>query len=190
MPLGSSHRPGSTLAQVMTCCLTAPSHYLNQCWLIINGVGGYSPESTLMENDQDIIQHNVFESYTSKKYSDISKRPVYLCYSFISLIFTTTNKWNQRTVKKKNKTRLSKNFFKPSNIQTFKRQGQQRCTCCLHQLRMVEMLFEGSHDIPYTFLFCQNTSIVLWNSQTVHCSPTVIQCTQYLFSKELTKDTP
>ena len=26
-------RSGSTLAQVMACCLTAPSHYLNQCWL-------------------------------------------------------------------------------------------------------------------------------------------------------------
>ena len=24
-----------TLVQVMACCLTAPSHYLNQCWLII-----------------------------------------------------------------------------------------------------------------------------------------------------------
>ena len=28
-------RSGSPLAQVMACCLTAPSHYLNQCWLII-----------------------------------------------------------------------------------------------------------------------------------------------------------
>ena len=28
------HRSGSTLAQVMACCLTAPSHYLNQYWLI------------------------------------------------------------------------------------------------------------------------------------------------------------
>ena len=27
------HRYGSTLAQVMSCCLLAPSHYLNQCWL-------------------------------------------------------------------------------------------------------------------------------------------------------------
>ena len=26
----------STLAQVMACCLTAPSHYLNQRWLIIS----------------------------------------------------------------------------------------------------------------------------------------------------------
>ena len=30
------HRPLSTLAQVMPCCLTAPSHYLNQCWLIVS----------------------------------------------------------------------------------------------------------------------------------------------------------
>ena len=27
-------RSGLTLAQLMVCCLTAPSHYLNQCWLI------------------------------------------------------------------------------------------------------------------------------------------------------------
>ena len=32
------HRSGSTLAQVMACCLKAPSHYLNQCWLIISKV--------------------------------------------------------------------------------------------------------------------------------------------------------
>ena len=32
------HRSGSTLAQVMACCLMAPSHYLNQCWLIISKV--------------------------------------------------------------------------------------------------------------------------------------------------------
>ena len=31
-------RCGSTLAQVMACCLTAPSHYMNQCWLIISGI--------------------------------------------------------------------------------------------------------------------------------------------------------
>ena len=32
------HRSWSTLAQVMACCLTAPSHYLNQCRLIISKV--------------------------------------------------------------------------------------------------------------------------------------------------------
>ena len=32
------NRSGATLVQVMACCLTAPSHYLKQCWLFINGV--------------------------------------------------------------------------------------------------------------------------------------------------------
>ena len=34
------HRSGSTLAQVMACCLMAPSHYPNKCWLIISGLCG------------------------------------------------------------------------------------------------------------------------------------------------------
>ena len=33
-------RSMSTLAQIMACCLTAPSHYLNQCWLITSGANG------------------------------------------------------------------------------------------------------------------------------------------------------
>ena len=37
-------RSGSTLAQVMACCLTAPSHYLNLCWLIISKVKCHSSE--------------------------------------------------------------------------------------------------------------------------------------------------
>ena len=32
------HKSGWTLAEVMACCLTAPSHYLNQCWVIISEV--------------------------------------------------------------------------------------------------------------------------------------------------------
>ena len=35
----------STLAQVMACCLTSPSHYLNQCWLIISKVQWHPSES-------------------------------------------------------------------------------------------------------------------------------------------------
>ena len=37
----SQHRSGSTLAHVMTCCLTAPSHYLNQWSFLINEVLWY-----------------------------------------------------------------------------------------------------------------------------------------------------
>ena len=32
------NRSGSTRAQVMACCLMAPSHYLNQCWLEITAI--------------------------------------------------------------------------------------------------------------------------------------------------------
>ena len=42
------HRSGSTLAQVMACCLMAPSHYLNQCWLIISKVQLHSSEGTFI----------------------------------------------------------------------------------------------------------------------------------------------
>ena len=38
-------RSGSTLAQVMACFLAAPSHYLNQLWLIVKGDAWHSAES-------------------------------------------------------------------------------------------------------------------------------------------------
>ena len=40
-------RSGSTLAQVMAYCLTAPSHYLNQCWRFISKVHWHSYEGNL-----------------------------------------------------------------------------------------------------------------------------------------------
>ena len=39
------HRIGSKLAQVMVCCLTAPSHCMNQCWRLISEVLWHSPEN-------------------------------------------------------------------------------------------------------------------------------------------------
>ena len=38
------HRTWFTLSQVMAWCLMAPSHYLNQCWLIISEVLWQSPQ--------------------------------------------------------------------------------------------------------------------------------------------------
>ena len=46
----------STLAQVMACCLTAPSHYLNQCWLIISKVLWHSSKGIIMRRSQDTNQ--------------------------------------------------------------------------------------------------------------------------------------
>ena len=43
------HKSGSTLAQVMACCLTAPSHNLNQCWLPISKVQWHHLRANLQE---------------------------------------------------------------------------------------------------------------------------------------------
>ena len=39
------HRSGSSLAEVMACCLAASSHYQSQCWLSVSIVLWHSPES-------------------------------------------------------------------------------------------------------------------------------------------------
>ena len=57
------HKSGSTLAQVMACCLTAPSHYLNQCWLIIIKVLWHSSEGIIMRRSKDTNQQNKIENY-------------------------------------------------------------------------------------------------------------------------------
>ena len=63
------HRTGSPLAQVMARCLKAPSHYLNQCWLIISKVQWNSSEGNIITSRvfagrillQDILtfRHNI-----------------------------------------------------------------------------------------------------------------------------------
>ena len=50
------HKSGSTLAQAMACCLTAPNHYLNQCWLIIRKVQRHPSESNFTR-DTSAINH-------------------------------------------------------------------------------------------------------------------------------------
>ena len=59
------HRSRSTLAQIMPCCLMAPSHYLKQCWLLIE-VLCHSPESNFTESAWVTILCNGFENYTFK----------------------------------------------------------------------------------------------------------------------------
>ena len=47
-------KTGSILAQVMACCLTASSHYMNKCGLIISEVLSLSAEGSFTVNTQDI----------------------------------------------------------------------------------------------------------------------------------------
>ena len=53
----------STLAQVMACCLKAPSNYLNLCWLIISKVPWHSSEGIIMRRSEDNNQKNKIENY-------------------------------------------------------------------------------------------------------------------------------
>ena len=49
-------RSWSTLVQAMACCLTATSHYLNQCWLIISKVLWHSSEDIIIRRVEDTNQ--------------------------------------------------------------------------------------------------------------------------------------
>ena len=50
----------------MACCLTAPSHYLNQCWLIATKVYWYSSEDNFTTDTPAISCQNYSENYSFK----------------------------------------------------------------------------------------------------------------------------
>ena len=60
------HGTRSTLAQVMTCCLTAPSHYLDQCWLVIVEVPWHSSQGIILRRCEDTNQQNEIENCSFK----------------------------------------------------------------------------------------------------------------------------
>ena len=59
-------RSWSILVQVMACCLTAPSHYLNQCWLIISKVLWHSSEDIIIRWFEDSNQESEIENHIFK----------------------------------------------------------------------------------------------------------------------------
>ena len=56
------HRFRPTLLQIMACCLSAPSHYLNQFWLIISEILWHTLEDICMGNKRDISHWDVFQN--------------------------------------------------------------------------------------------------------------------------------
>ena len=65
------HLSGSTLAQVMACCLTAPSHYLNQCWLIFSQVPWYPLEGNCTKIAQPLITKIILKINNLKFHSNL-----------------------------------------------------------------------------------------------------------------------
>ena len=56
-------RSGSTSAQVMACCHTTPSRYLNQIWLIISKVEWHSSKGKFTRDTSAISHWNYLENY-------------------------------------------------------------------------------------------------------------------------------
>ena len=61
----------TTLAQVMACCLAAPNHYLNQCWLITTKVYWHSSDGNSTTDTSAISHQNWFENQLFKFHSDL-----------------------------------------------------------------------------------------------------------------------
>ena len=80
------HRSGSTLAQVMAWCHQAPSHYLNQCWRLINKVQWHSPESNLIVSTHRMLRIKmslkiVLDTFTSP-WGQWVKSSAYFCSKY------------------------------------------------------------------------------------------------------------
>ena len=84
IPSGQKSR--STLGQVMACCLMAPSHYLNQCWLIIGQVLWHSVESNFMASAQAVILRNEFEKLHFQNYYHLSQGQWVKCNCVYTLL--------------------------------------------------------------------------------------------------------
>ena len=87
-----------TLVQVMAWCLMAPSHYLDQCWLIIKGVLWHSPECNFtrsawesMHSANERWRYNVTSSLIGLVHTQndlyIPYRPVSWYIPLLSLLF-------------------------------------------------------------------------------------------------------
>ena len=66
------------IGQVMACCLMAPSHYLDQCWLLISEDPWYSPKSNFnfSASARATILQNEFEELYIENYCYISQGPM------------------------------------------------------------------------------------------------------------------
>ena len=141
-------RSRSTLAQVMACCLTAPSHYLNQCWLIIiNEVQRHSLGRNVMRDvptDNSLtLDLNVLKSYgnylqfqthnyvskTLMLYGKFSEREGY----WVEILWMLV--WNVRGSKKTAKMTKLRAF-----LQTLQQHREQKSTRVIYPLEYISTL--------------------------------------------------
>ena len=76
------HRSGWTLVQVMARCLTAPSHYLNQCWILMSAVLLHLQESYFAVSALCTIMCEELKNYTLTHWG----RVTHICISKLTII--------------------------------------------------------------------------------------------------------
>ena len=108
---------GSTLAHVMAWCQQAPSHYLNQCWLLIKGVLRHSPigKANFTESAQDINSKNEMKKHTCK-ITSTSLRDQWVDEQFLRLNTTHFTIWKLLGEKKKYTNRIIKTHLNSDAI--------------------------------------------------------------------------
>ena len=67
------HISESTLAQIVACCLTETSHFLNQCWLGVNMTITNTLQLNLNRNCNITIEENVVENIVFKIVAILSR---------------------------------------------------------------------------------------------------------------------
>ena len=81
-------RSGSTLAQVMACCLAAPSHYLNQCWLMIKSSDVHISAISQAMPQPSIIQIHLKITYIKFHSNFPGASEMIIIYSHMQRLFT------------------------------------------------------------------------------------------------------
>ena len=95
--LSKSKEAEMNLLMLWSCCLTAPSHYLNQCWLLISEVLWHSHESNFTVSTQTTLLYYEFESILLKllPHLPVAKE---LSFDGISYIVTASRCWGEGNV--------------------------------------------------------------------------------------------
>ena len=88
-------RSGSMLAQVMACCLTAPSHYLKQCWLIITKEQWHSSDGSFTRDAPATNHWNYFENHLHNFFSNLPgvNELIFLYFCLYSVEFKAILFW-------------------------------------------------------------------------------------------------
>ena len=80
------HRPRSTLAHVMGCCLTAPRHNLKQCSFIISKFMWHSANGIIRRRSEDNNQQNKVKICILKTHSDLQGTNELIIFSWTPAI--------------------------------------------------------------------------------------------------------